>query len=274
MKRMKTESLGYAGIVNALRSLRGTPAEAITPTSAAVRYRAHAHRGIAPLADIYVPSNPNGASVVLVHGGAFVIGARDMKPMRILAARFARAGIAVCALDYRMIFRGGRLGQSLDDVVAGHAFWCRETARRGLDARRISMIGLSAGGMLTMLAASRVAPGTLHRVASCFGMYEPSHLRGIARVLPRLIFETSDRDAWHASSPAGAPQPTMPTLLVHGGADQLVPVGQAHRLAARREAAGLPTQLAIFPDAPHGFFNDDNPASRDATAALIAHVGG
>jgi acetyl esterase/lipase len=269
---MTSESVGYRGIVHALRTLRGTSAEAIAPTSTGVRYRARAHRGIAPLADIYLPVSPSGASVILVHGGALVIGSRAMKPMRILAARFARANIAVCALDYRMIFRGGRLDEALDDVLAGHGFWCNEAARLGLDTRRISMIGLSAGGMLTMLAAARVAAGTLHRVASCFGMYEPDHLRGPARVLPRLIFETGDRAAWHARSPAGGPQPPHPTLLLHGDADQLVPVGQAHRLAARREAAGLPTKLVIYPGAPHGFFNIDGAASRDATAAMIAHV--
>lgn len=269
------EALGYAGVLRSLRSLRGEPTEAIAPAATGVRYRAHASRGIEPLADLYLPANPSGASVVLVHGGGFVIGSRTMKPMRLLAARLSRARIAVCAIDYRMIFRGGRLAEALDDVAAAHEFWGERASGYGLDPARISMIGLSAGGTLAMLAAARAARGTLHRLASCFGLYEIDHLQGPASVLPRLLFGTADRAAWRTRSPGRANQPAIPTLLVHGDEDRLVPVEQARRLAARREELGLPTKLVVYPAAPHGFFNIAGSAAADAaTSELIAHVTG
>jgi len=267
------ESLGYAGVLRSLRSLRGEPAEAIAPTATGVRYRAGATRGIEPLADLYLPAEPIGASVVLVHGGGFVIGSRAMKPMRVLAARLSRAGIAVCAIDYRMIFRGGRLAEALDDVTAAHEFWGERVAGYGLDPGRISMLGLSAGGTLAMLAAARAAPGTVHRLVSSFGLYEIDHLHGPASLLPRLLFETGDRDAWRSRSPGHGEQPTMPTLLLHGDDDRLVPVEQAHRLTARREQLGLPTKLVVYAGAPHGFFNlEGSTAAGAATTELLAHV--
>jgi acetyl esterase/lipase len=269
------ESLGYAGVLRSLRSLRGEPADAIAPAATGVRYRARSARGIEPLADLYFATKPTGASVVLVHGGGFVIGSRTMKPMRLLAARMSRAGISVCAIDYRMIFRGGRLTEALDDVSAAHEFWGERAAGYGLDATRISMVGLSAGGALAMLAAARAAPGTLHRLVSCFGLYEIDHLQGPASVLPRLLFGTPDRAAWRSRSPAHAAQAAMPTLLLHGDDDRLVPVEQARRLAARREESGLPTKLVIYPGAPHGFFNIAGSTAADAaTAELIAYVTG
>lgn len=269
------ESLGYAGVIRSLRSLRGQPSEAIAPAATGVRYRARAARGIEPLADLYLPAAPSGASVVLVHGGGFVIGSRAMKPMRLLAARLSRARIAVCAIDYRMIFRGGRLAEALDDVAAAHEFWGERVAGYGLDPARVSMIGLSAGGTLAMLAAARATPGTLHRIVSCFGLYEIDHLQGPASVLPRLLFGTADRDAWRMRSPGHADQTRIETLLLHGDDDRLVPVEQARRLAARREELGLPTKLVVFPGAPHGFFNlAASPASDAATTEMIDFVTG
>ncbi len=265
-------SLRYGAVWSSLQSLRGeSPIAAIRPTRPAVRYRAGASRPgtIAPLADIYVPANATGASALLVHGGGFVIGSRRMKPMRYLVARLYAAGIAVCAVDYRMIFRGGRLDEAIDDVCDAFEFWSATSATLGLDARGVSLVGLSAGATLSLLAGARLAPAA---VASCFGLYEIEHLHGPAQLLPRLLFGTADRAAWIARSPRFAPQPAAPTLLLHGSDDGLVPVTQADRLAAHRESLGLPTRLVIYPGAPHGFFNLPVPAADAGAREIIAHV--
>lgn len=263
----------YRAIVQALASLRGDPAvAAVRPTQAAVPYRSH--RGRSPLSDVYLPPRATGASVVLVHGGAFVLGSRRMKPMRYLAARLSAAGIAVCAVDYRLLFRGGRLDEAVDDVRAALAFWRRRAAELDLDARAVSLVGLSAGASLAMLAAARTEPDALAGLACCFGLYELEHLRGPASLLPRLLLRTSDRAAWRERSPRRAPQPIVPTLLLHGDADGLVPVEQARRLAAHREALGLPTRLVVYPGAPHGFFSVPSFAADAGTRELIAHAAG
>ena len=261
-------------VLDALASLRGgLPVEELRPTRPAIRYRARAGRGIAPLADLYLPPRATGASVVLVHGGAFVIGSRRMKPMRYLAARLGAAGIAVCAIDYRMIFRGGRLDEAREDVGDALRFWSTQAPRLGLDPRAISLVGLSAGASLAMLAAGRAEAADLAGLVCCFGLYEVEHLRGpVIGLLPRLLFRSGDRAAWTARSPHGAPQPHVPTLLLHGSDDGLVPVDQARRLAARREALGLPTRLVIYAGAPHAFFNAPCPAADAAVREIIEHV--
>jgi acetyl esterase/lipase len=142
----------------------------------------------------------------------------------------------------------------------------------GLDPRAISIAGLSAGATLAYLAAARIEPARLAGIACCFGLYEIDHLRGPAALLPRFLFGTSDRDAWMKRSPRFAPQPAVPTLLLHGGDDGLVPADQARRLAAHRESLGLATRLVIYEGVPHGFFNLQVPAADAGARELVAHI--
>jgi len=265
-------SFPYRAVVDALLSLTG-PAHFEEPrvTEPEVAYRVSRGRGIAPLADLYVPTtNATGASVVLVHGGAFLIGSRRMKPMRFLASRLVASGIAVCAIDYRLVFRGGRLEEGVDDVLCALDFFRTRAPRLELDASRISLVGLSAGATLAMLAASRSKPQAIHRLVSVFGLYAIDHLQSpLAMLVPRLIFGTGDRAAWNARLPHEAPQPTAPTLLLHGTADGLVPVEQARRLAEHRRQLGLPTKLVVIDGAPHGFFNAPSEACEHGARAIV-----
>jgi acetyl esterase/lipase len=208
-----------------------------------VRYRTERRRGIAPLADIYMPPAPR-ANVLLVHGGGLVVGSRRMRPMRVLAERFEREGAAVCSIDYRMMFRGGRLDEAVDDVRAALAFW---TARVG----PTHVVGLSMGATLAMLAVD----DRITSLACCFGLYDVAHLPWLYRRMLRWRFDA---------------HPRVPTLLVHGDADRLVPVEQARRLAAQRTALELPTQLVVVPGAPHGFFT--TPHAEAGIAALRSHM--
>lgn len=219
------------------------------PTHRDVRYRDAPSRGIAPLADVYMPTHASGASVVLVHGGGFVFGSRRMQPIRFLGAQLAAEGIAVCAVDYRLLFRGGWVSDAVVDVRDALAFWRRDAQVRGLDTQRISLVGLSAGATLAFSVAAEPEAGVAS-VVGCFGLYES-----------RLLVGQRLRE-----------QPPVPALLLHGDADRLVPVGQAHRLAARRRAAGLPTELVVYPGARHGFFWSPSEARDAAVVAIRDHV--
>jgi acetyl esterase/lipase len=196
-----------------------------------------------------------------------------MKPARFLAQALVKAGFAVCSVDYRMIVRGGRLPESLEDVSAAVGWWEAQADKWNLDPAHISMVGISAGATLTLLVAGGPQSKNIHRVASFFGAYDLDGLTGpIAGILPRLLLKTTDREQWRDCSPSRAPSPTCPTLLIHGTADGLVPNQQAHDLAQRREEAGLPTQMAIYEGAPHGFLCNHSSARESAAHTLIAFL--
>jgi acetyl esterase/lipase len=265
--------LRYRAVFEALWSLRGPIEGERAPAERGVRYCATVARGVAPRLDVYAPlRRASDRSVLLVHGGGFVLGSRDMKPMRLVGSRLSDAGVTVASIDYRLIGRGGRLEEALSDTRAALAFWRAGCSSRDLDPEGVTIVGFSAGGTLAMLVAGE-EDARVRGVVSCFGLYELDHLHGpLATLLPRLLFRTADRERWSARSPRHALQPRAPTLLLHGTADGLVPIAQAERLASHRASGGLPTRLSIYEGAPHGFFNQPGAHAERGWREILAHV--
>lgn len=267
--------------LSAMRSLAtlATPPtfEADAPTAGGLAYTATAgRRGRAPLADVYLPDGAGPhPSVVVVHGGGFTVGSRRMKPVRYLATELRRAGVAVAAIDYRLVFRGGRLDEALDDVAAAVRWWAGQADALDLDPAAIQLCGFSAGGTLTLLSAPRTAP-LLAGFVSIFGLYDFAAMGGGAsQVLTRLVTRTGDRAVWRARSVLSAPPIDRPVLLLHGTGDTLVDVGQARALAAQRAAAGLPVRLLEYEGEEHAFLCDARrPAAQQAVADVLAAVRG
>jgi acetyl esterase len=239
-------------------------------------YTKSAHEHVSPLrrreADVYLPEGELGASVVLVHGGGFVIGSRSMKPVRFLASHLARSGIAVCAIDYRLLFRGGGLVRSTEDVVAAIDWWRGESRSFSLDPDRVSIAGISAGATLALLAASG---RPIHRAACIFGLYDFDDPNvPLGELLSKLLLETDDRTTWRARSPLRSTHTAAPLLLIHGSSDRLVPVVQAEALASARRSLGLKTSLQIYDGEPHSFLNWPGPAASRAASEVTAFLRG
>ncbi|MEM9071190.1 MAG: alpha/beta hydrolase [Myxococcota bacterium] len=262
------------GLAHALWTLaKPSPFDAVTPAVEGLAY-GPTRKGIPPLCDIYLPrSGTNHPSVILVHGGGFVIGSRQMKPVRYLASRLCREGYAVCTVDYRLLFRGGGINEQSGDVDVAATFWRGRCASYGCDPNRISMAGFSAGATLTLLHAATTSH-TYHRLVSFYGataFHEVSGRR--AELLLRLFFGTADRRVWRERSPLTLSQPDVPLLLLHGAADQMVPVRHSIELHRFREAAGLPSELHVFEGMRHGWLNDASlPETEDAVQRLLAFL--
>lgn len=257
-KQSDTYAPSLAGVAASVWSLL-TPLQitARQPTVVATPY-AGPRRGIAPLADVYLPDTPGPhPSVILVHGGGFMIGARDMKPMRYLATRFVDAGFAVMALDYRMVGRGGRLPEMVEDVRQGIDWWLSRCDDFQLDRAQVEVMGLSAGATLTMLAAGTPDAPALRRLISIFGVFDFSRVHGWhGKLWERLVLPERGQQACIDYSPITRCTTKTPLLIVHGTADTLIPHGEAERMARWRQESGLPVELVTLTGAPHAFFND------------------
>ncbi len=223
-------------------------------------------------ADLYLPAGegPHPAAL-LVHGGAFLIGSRRMKPMRFLADRLSAAGIAVATCDYRLLLRGARhLDDQVADVRAALGGLAAHADALGFDRQRLSAVGLSAGATLTLLAAE-ASPTPIHHLVSVFALYDLAGLSGpLAGLLGRLLFGTGDAEVWRDASPLARPSPAAPLTLLHGTADGLTPFEQAVRYRDLRAARGLATRLHVYEDAPHGFFNPCDALAERAAADVVA----
>jgi acetyl esterase/lipase len=245
------------------------------PTHRGLRYRTQANRGVQPLADVYLPADAAAplASVILVHGGSFVIGSRSMKPMRFLAAELVAAGFAVCAIDYRLVLRGGGLAEARRDVGDALTWWLAQAQRFSLDPEQISLVGLSAGAALSFFAAAEPGLAKPKRLVGVFGLYNYDFMNGlVANWLRQRITGAKEEGAWRQYTAMQAPQPVCDTLLLHGDADQVVPVSQTLELAARRQNLGLKTRTHIYPGAAHGFFNQRSGTADQALADILGFL--
>jgi carboxymethylenebutenolidase len=57
-----------------------------------------------------------------------------------------------------------------------------------------------------------------------------------------------------------------PVLGLYGGKDQGIPLDTVERMRAALKEAGKPSELIVYPDAPHGFYADYRPSYRKEAA--------
>ena len=213
--------------------------------------------------DLYRPlgDHPPLPGVVVVHGGSWQSGSRKDFPAlnRYLAAR----GYVVAAVSYRFAPRF-RFPAARDDVMAAIAFLKRNAGRLGLDARRLALVGRSAGGQLALVVAYTADDPAIKGVVSYYG---PAALRwGYANPAKRSIIDSSGvLDAYLGGPPAThgshyqAASPlshighrTPPTLLINGLRDEHVSPVHGEFLSDRLLRAQVPHLFLQLPWATHG----------------------
>lgn len=190
------------------------------------------------VANLHLPARDSGPwpCVVLLHGGFWRTG-WDRTLMTPLAHDLAGRGIAAWNVEYRRVGQpGGGWPGTLDDVAAALD---RLTEIDDVDPLRVVTCGHSAGGHLAVWLAGR------HRLAEGARWADP-RVRPIAAIAQAGVLDlqraheealgggavtgllgetTSERLA--ATSPAALAPLGVPQLLVHGTADDIVPVTQS-----------------------------------------------
>ena len=204
---------------------------------------------------------------VVLHGG-FWRAPRSHRYMRPLCADLARAGWAAWNVEYRRVGRGqgGGWPETFLDVAARIDALTEVDA--ALDLDRVAAIGHSAGGHLALWAAARGglpggAPGARPRVPIGAGVAALGAVSDL-EAAPSL---TEPGGAVHGlmhASPADAPDDRYelanpvrrlplgsPVLLLHGDADETVPVRRSREFAERARAAGDDVTLIELLGAGH-----------------------
>jgi acetyl esterase/lipase len=191
------------------------------------------------VAELHLPPADPRAVVVLVHGG-FWRERYSRDEMARLAEDLVARGLGAWNVEYRRLDCGGGWPTTVEDVRAAVG------ALRALGHEPAAAIGHSAGGHLALWLADLVP-----RVV---GQAAVSDLVAASRL--RLGDGAVDRFAGDALEAATPPLPQVPTLLVHGTADDLVPVALSVALAER---AG--DHVALSVRAGEGHFEHIDPRS-------------
>lgn len=157
-------------------------------------------------------------------------------------------------------------------------------AEQVADPRRLAVAGYSYGGYMTCYLTSRdnrfaaaVAGGVVSDLTSMCGTSDEAHPLA-ASELGGLPWE--NRELYAGLSPYSRVEHVRtPTLVVHGAADELCPVGQAEQWFTALRLRGVPTRLVLYPGGAHLFLLDGPPSHRADLSRRIVdwverHAGG
>jgi acetyl esterase/lipase len=223
---------------------------------AVVRYAAHDDG----LIDVHLPATgPAGPLVVLLHGG-FWKAAYDRRHTRAAAAALAAEGFVVATPEYRRVGGGGGWPTTAEDVDEAVGSLPRLLEGLGVRATGMTVVGHSAGGQLALWLANQA-----HRLDRVVGLAPVGDLKAAAReglgggATQALLGGTPEERpvAYDAADPLTrlATRPACEVVVLHGSADEAVPVASSRSLVEARPFV----DLRVLEDADH--FDLVNPTS-------------
>jgi acetyl esterase/lipase len=189
--------------------------------------------------DIYQPSGDSclfRPLILLIHGGAFMLGDKSSPTMKELADYFVRRGYVVASVNYRMgfwmvpgsyYFLERAIYRATQDVRASLRYLSAHAKDFGIDTSRIYTCGNSAGGFLALNAAMMNDDN-----------YFPSHKGDVYFLLDDLgcLDCSTNRlnDRFHVKAVVNmwgalthirmlTGRPDIPLLCFHGSDDKIIP---------------------------------------------------
>ena len=236
------------------------------------------------------PGAERVATLVWVHGGAFVSGSVTMAEAHFVGLSLAARGIAVVSLDYRKALHGSHYPDASDDVLAG---WRWAVANAGRLGGPVHLGGASAAASLAAGVAKRLRDGAGPAPASVLLAYPAVHaelppwpaadLAAVRRTPGAVFFSPGwirDLSRHYAGAAVALDDPYAfpgngdlaglpPTFVLNSEADTLRSSGEAYARGLR--AAGVEVHEHLAEGAAHGFLNEPfDPAAADGLDRMVA----
>jgi acetyl esterase/lipase len=206
---------------------------------------------------------------VFIHGGFWraQYAADTIAP---LAIRCAQAGYRSWNVEYPRVGMAGGGWPGTADAVRSAVLGAVAAA----DGRPLLVVGHSAGGHLALWVAGEVAVSEVVSLAGVCDM-SPAASPGMGNGAVAEFLGTSTPDAalLAAASPIARLPIGVPALLIHGDADDRVPIAQSRAYLAAARAAGDRCELAELPGVDHfALIDPDGPAWPLIEARLAARA--
>ena len=227
----------------------------------------YGNAGDRPLrADLYRPDAPNGAGVLMIHGGGWQMGDKSM--VRRQAAALVADGFTCLSCEYRLNDEAAWPAH-IHDVKAAMRYFRANAESLGIDPGKMGVLGNSAGGHLALMLAGTVGEPDYEGDSGTPGV--DTFVGAVIAVYPAVKFHVGQRTsgANRAEAILGSnPDPAEaeragpinhvstdfpPTCFLHGNGDKVVPPAASMNFYNALIAAGATAELHMYAQMPHGW---------------------
>lgn len=240
--------------------------------------------GMALTLDVFQPEKPNGAGLVFLVNGGW-LSSKDTPLMVTIRpddyAEYVKRGYTVFAVvtSSQPKFT---IAEEIQDVQRAVRFIRANAGKYGVDANRLGVLGASSGGHLTLSLATQGGPGnpdspdpveresSAVQAAACFFPptdflnYGSAGISGVGQgplaplqvaFGPQALTEEGRMKLGREISPIyHVTSKLPPTLIIHGDADDVVPLQQSEAFVERaRTENARNVELIIRPGKGHGW---------------------
>lgn len=194
--------------------------------------------------NVFVPKGANEKTpfVLFMHGGAWVSG--DKNDVEVAQLALGGAGIASAAINYRYASDTVHYPQLMNDVKSAVDYITEHDSDWGIDVNKMTIGGISAGAHMALLYAYHYDSG--NRINSVISLAGPVDMTNIDFLNGATLLKLIDgaNKMVGANYEFGKPVPgkfkdaspiqyvkNVPTLIIHGTGDMVVPYAQAELLS-------------------------------------------
>ena len=248
--------------------------------------------GLALTMDVYAPSKEaNGAGILFMVSGGWFSRWAPPESLNPLFQPYLDKGFRMFAVRHGSSPRYS-IPEAVADVRRAVRFVRKHARDLQVDAERLGVFGMSAGGHLALMLGTTGDNGKADatdalervssRVAAVVSLVPPTDLRVCVwdapeslpayRAFPALNLELEKAGP---NSPLVHVTPDdAPALVIMGGKDELVPAKHGHWIDKAFARANVKHKLIVFPDAGHGLEGTENRATlvREAVAWFEEHL--
>jgi len=228
--------------------------------------------------DVLRPAHPNGAGVIVMVSGRWQ-SRRGAIP-DVVMAPLLRRGYTLFAVTH-----GSQpeftVMEMVSEVQRAVRFIRHRARSYGVDPNRLGVAGGSSGGHLGLMLATRGGPGRANAadpveressaVQAAAVFYPPTDLLNLGASTenpgnggpPKSFVKafgpnSTNLAVWKIIGREMSPiyhisSNLPPVLIIHGGADTLVPLDQSERFVGRARQLGRPIELVVRPGKRHGW---------------------
>jgi len=240
----------------------------------------HRKHGTVLTMDVFKPAKPTGLGVLWMVSGGWFSSHQAINPAQVKP--FTDRGMVVFSVVHGSQPKFS-IQEILPDIDRATRFVRHSARQYGVDPARLGISGGSAGGHLSLMqgalgkAGNPAAQDPVERESSkvqavaCF--FPPTDFLNYERdgnnalLDPRLVpfraaFGNKSQEADEVARVAREISPVThatkdmpPTLIIHGDADKLVPIQQAHLMMKKLEELKVPHKLIVREGQAHGWPN-------------------